>query len=100
MVNRKQKIILWTGIAIFVVLGLAQLCNYTTTFRLRKPRYPASPLTLEQMAATKKSLDEMAEQPISFHRKRIDSKGLAIQWSLVVAVTGGLLVTFKNRKDD
>lgn len=80
--NKKQLVVMWVGIAIIVLMGLfppwttygnSGDCYLTHKFILFKP----------------------AERNIP---ARIDTGHLFVQWIIVTAITGGLIVTFKDKK--
>lgn len=74
--NKKQKIILWIGIAFFVLLGL----------------FPPS-------KSTPWARQETTQRPITLYHHSIDGSKLFAYWAMVAVVTSGLIVTFKDKKD-
>jgi hypothetical protein len=66
--NKRQKIVLWVGIIVFVLIGLATPKKQTGLFRRQ---------------------GQVAE---------VDLVRLCTYWSMTVVVTGGLIYTFKDSK--
>jgi len=87
--NRKQKICLWVGIAVFVAMGLFPpwVAIHPTEGFHALAKY--SFLLLPPYSDNKAGL--------SFHQ--IDITKLVIQWFMVATITGGLIVTFADKKD-
>jgi len=80
--NRKQKIVLWIGIAIVVLMGLfPPWMGYIKAER----GYIRHTFIWYHPAARNMGM-------------RIDVPHLCVQWSIIVAITGGLIITFKNKK--
>ncbi len=81
--NRKQIIILWVGIAIFVLMGLFPPWVVYEQGHL----YFLHKLTLFSPIRTNNG-------------SRIDVPRLCVQWAMVAVVTSGLLITLKDKKKD
>ena len=87
--NRKQKICLWVCIIIIVVMGIYPPWVMPATFKhvdghtaKHRSYYGYHPIW-EGIGNSKASID--------FHR-------LGLQWAIVSVITGGLIVTFKDKK--
>ena len=83
--NRNQRICLWVGIAVFVLIGL-----FPPHYGRRVPRSGdnSSVLVTWAMAHGYWFLVSWSE------KKAIDTERLCIQWAIVAVVTGGLILTF------
>ncbi|MHC4642692.1 MAG: hypothetical protein ACYS32_13685 [Planctomycetota bacterium] len=88
--NKKQKICLWVGIAVIVFMGFIPPWVYTKiSYAVGQAGnagyhcilYPPEPRVV--------SLREGI---------RIDILRLLVQWAIVSVITGGLIVTFKDKK--
>jgi hypothetical protein len=82
--NRKQRICLWVGIAIFLLMGLfppwyrgEPVHSYKYGFLLAPPEF----------------------DPRGFTRYRLDVHRLYVQWIMVAVVTGGLISKYQRRDD-
>jgi len=94
--NKKQLISLWIGIIAIVLMGLfppwmigySNKGLYCTTGTYH---YILDPLGI---------LDDLEENQIPQMEiaRRIDLHQLVVQWVIVSAITGGLIVTFKDKK--
>ena len=86
--NKKQKICLWVGIAVFVLMGLYPpwIIIHPTKGYHALPKYRF--LLLPPYSNNKAGL--------SLHQ--IDVTKLVIQWFMVAAITAGLVVTFADKK--
>jgi hypothetical protein len=73
--NRKQKICLWIGIAFFVLLGL----------------FPPT-------KSTPWAIQETTQRPITRYHRSIDGSKLFAYLAMVAVITGGLIVTLKDKK--
>jgi len=69
--NRKQKIVLWIGIVVFVLMLLCPPATHTY-----EPYGDLRPIKV----------------------RRIDYAGLFARWLTVTVVTGGLIITFRDKK--
>lgn len=78
--NKKQKIILWIGIALFVLVGL-------------NPHYPRQVSRIVRKGAPA----PVRKTKLSWGPK--DPGRLFCYWTMIAVVTGGLLVTLKDKKD-
>lgn len=86
--NKKQKIVLWVGIAIFVLMELFP------------PWMAANPQGGNYIAAGYGFiLNPPHFQSEELWRCRIDFPQLLAQWAMVAVVTGGLIYAFKDEKD-
>jgi len=100
--NRKQKIVLWIGIGLFVAMGVfppwLKIVHLEGTHLQRFSGYAfvLSPPTSEGAIDNTTTERLLSKLPYFV----IDFSCLCLQWAMVVVVTGGLLITFKNRKDD
>ncbi|MBA7650477.1 hypothetical protein ES703_58283 [subsurface metagenome] len=87
--NIKQKIVLWIGIAIIVIMGLfppwimpiTRRYGMGNTVKYRK--YYGYDFIWAQPESSLVSID--------FHR-------LGLQWAIVGVITGGLIYSFKDKK--
>jgi len=77
--NKKQKIVLWVGIALFVLVGL-------------NPHYPRQPFRIVREGAPA----PVRKTKLSWGPK--DPGRLFCYWTMIAVVTGGLLVTLKDKK--
>jgi len=77
--NKQQKTILWIGITFFVLAGLFPPQMYPTDGGGYIDRGYSFIFAIAR-------------------RYRIDAPKLLIQWSIIAAVTGGLLVTLRDDK--
>jgi hypothetical protein len=89
--NQKQKICLWLGIIVFVLMGIfppwTLPVNYHGAKLQRNCGYKCI-LTPPEI-----SLEEASVAT------SIDFSRLCVQWAMVAVVTGGLLVTLKDKKN-
>ncbi len=74
--NRKQKIALWIGIIVIILLGLF-------------PPF-VEPVGMYGRGRYYKF--------ILFSDDNIDIIKLCVQWAIVAVITGGLIITFKDKK--
>jgi hypothetical protein len=81
--NRKQIICLWIGIIIIVLMGIF-------------PPWSAYKGDGECYLLHKFILFQPAEKNIP---ARIDTGHLFVQWIMVAVVTGGLIFTFRDKKE-
>lgn len=65
--NKRQRITLWVGIGVIVLMGL----------------FPPASLSTSKRSSIV-----------------VDTPRLLIQWGVVIVVTGGLFVTFKDKSND
>lgn len=102
--NRKQKIVLWIGIGIFVLMALfppwtLQLTSTSIlTLSYEEKRWLAG-----QKSSTYKFLLTppqlgVADQKIGVPFFQIDVPKLGVQVAVVAVITGGLFVTLKEKK--
>ena len=102
--NRTQLNVLWIGIGVFVLMGLFP----PWTLQLTSTSILTLSVDQKQWLASQKSsaykfllippqLMGAAKIGVPF---QIDVPKLGVQWAVVVAITGGLLVTFKDKKKD
>ncbi len=78
--NRKQMIVLWIGITVFVLMGLFPpfIASLPSGYGGRQRYY----------------------QFILSIYGNIDIIRLCVQWAMVAVITGGLIYTLKDKKDD
>ena len=84
--NRKQKICLWIGIIVIVVLGI----------------YPHWMIIVENPVRGESAFISMGRHFLlhQYHKQwQIDMSRLSVQWIIVAVITGGLFVTFADKKD-
>jgi hypothetical protein len=74
--NKSQKVILWVGILTIVLLGL----------------FPPTHSQVRQSITNPYTIFELRVDAISYRK-------LLILWAMVAFVTGGLLVTCKDKKN-
>ena len=97
--NRKQKICLWLGIAVIVLMGLfppwlveGHRVEYWSIFAPPSHLRPVYPYDL---------LDEVAGTP-RYESSRLTAEivtdYLFAQWLMVAAITGGFIITFQDRR--
>ena len=92
--NRKQVVVMWAGIIVFVLMGLfprwTMEGKMTTmsVYALSQHRFLLSPPS-RPYGDTGKT--------VSYHR--IDTTTLTIEWAIVVVVSGGLILTLTDKKD-
>lgn len=77
--NRRQRVCLWIGIVVFVLMGLFPPC------------YGLGPGESAYTFLFLPLLQVDTYWWIDIHR-------LCVQWAIVVVVTGGLILTFHDRK--
>jgi len=95
--NRKQTMVMWIGIIAFVLMGLyppwiveGGMAKITLHFG---PQYsyiltpPKGPDTIGKIKDASKMFTP-----------RIDIAILAVQWAIVAVITGGLIVTLRNKE--
>jgi hypothetical protein len=86
--NKKQKIVLWIGIAIFGLMGLFPPWVYSVGDSGRIRGYGGRRFIVR---------DFWSEQPRSSVIYSIDIQSLATEWLIVIGVTGGLFIIFKGK---
>jgi len=110
--NRKQIIVLWIGIAVIVVMGIFPPWMLKKNEMLQNDDMQGF-ILMNDVARTTLELPVRFAlfhnyYPIWSRPKdgtdillllEIDIVELSIQWIIVIAITGGLLVTFKDKKD-
>lgn len=79
--NKKQIKVLWIGIPIFVLIGLFP------PLKSRSPK-PISRTNMPQIITVFDS------------GSKVDGTKLFVYWSIIVVLTGGLIYTFKDKKDE
>ena len=88
--NKKQKICLWVGIAIIVLMGFIPPWVYTSIrFALGQTGHAGYHCIL------------YPPEPSEVYGRtgiRIDILRLLVQWAIIAVVTGGLVYTFKDKK--
>lgn len=102
--NLKQKICLWIGIGVFVLmclfppwtLQLTSTSILTLSFD-QKQWLAGQKSSAYKFLLTPPQLMGAAKIGVPF---QIDVPKLGIQWAVVAVITGGLLVTFKDKKKD
>ena len=83
--NWKQKICLWVGIAVIVAMGIFPPVYHHTVFSwsngptVRPPKY---------------------EFLLTATGSAIEYSKLFVQWAIIAVITGGLIYTFKDKKDE
>ena len=83
--NRRQKISLWVGITVFVLMGLFPPWYRTTRVR----------------AGVRTTTTYYDNYSLLWHPPRggkLDTHRLYVQWIIVAVVTGGLMLTFHGSK--
>ncbi|HUV40775.1 MAG TPA: hypothetical protein VMW23_03180 [Sedimentisphaerales bacterium] len=96
--NRKQKIVLWIGIGLFVVMGLfPPWATKLSNNRQVNSGYAfiCTPPPIIELNTTGKIFG-----PFKSCGAHIDISRLCLQWAMVSVVAGGLIITFKDKKDD
>lgn len=84
--NKKQIIVLWIGIAVIVIMGIFPPWIVGQT--ILSPKDGGYRFVLSHPEV--RSLDCYS----------LNTSRLLVQWIMVVAITGGLLVTLKEKKKD
>jgi hypothetical protein len=84
--NREQLIAMWLGIAVIVVMGL-----YCTTGQYH--------FILDPMGSIGVCHPELPPI-VTSSAIRIDFPLLVVQWAMVAIITGGLIITFADKKDN
>ena len=84
--NKKQKIVLWIGIAVIVIMGIF-------------PPWVISGYSTGRPIAGSYSLITSPPKMGEAYAKSIDLYRLGVQWVIVGVITGGLIYTFKDQKD-
>ena len=90
--NWKQKICLWIGIGIFVLMGMFPPL---ITGHYQPDAYWSADMSLWERRFNSFGYERfwmLKEPEIGFSK-------LLIQWSIVVVITGGLIVTLKDKKE-
>lgn len=86
--NRKQKVCLWIGIIIIVLMGL-----YPPWVRHHMEEFSYGRYSL-----TTKPGPYSFIWNLPWGAKFINVYRLGVQWAMVAAVTGGFIITFANKK--
>lgn len=90
--NRRQKIVLWIGIAVIVVMGVFPPWLYTTT---------GNGLNSKKNAGYSCILFPPPPKGVGLrYGISLDVSRLCVQWAIVVVITAGLIVAFKDNKDE
>jgi len=119
--TKKQKIILWIGIALFVLVGFnPRFYTARTTHRRtdaeisklkqenqefieelkeRDPNYRHDPNNRLSLLIPIEPSRYVTIGETKFRWGPKDTNTLFCYWIMIAVITGGLLVTFKNRKD-
>ena len=88
--NKKQKICLWIGIAIIVLMSLFPPWFYTHA-RITEVQ-------------TNAGYHFLLIPPLPYDKVgsgiRLDTSRLFVQWVVIAIITSGLIVTFKDKKED
>lgn len=87
--NRKQKICLWIGIAIIVVMGIFPPWVMPIT-----SRYGSRDTVKRRYYYGYHSIWEQRENPV----ESIDFHRLGLQWAITSVITGSLIYSFKDKK--
>ncbi len=88
--NRKQKICLWLGIVAIVIIGIFSPWLYTTT---------GNGLNSKKNAGYSCILFPPPPKGVGLrYGISLDVSRLCVQWVIVAVVTGGLIVTLKDKK--
>ena len=91
--NRKQKTVLWAGIAIIALMGIFPPWVYEFGEALGGVKHDAGyKCILTPPERQPKSRD------ISPIRANIDVPRLCVQWFVIVVINGGLIYTFKGKR--
>ena len=114
ILNKKQKICLWVGITIIVLMGLFppwvvkqvfQKGNWNTItlrkyiFIFKAPYIHYKAISPPHPKAPKDIVESYKSIRAGFnHVEQIDVTRLLIQWFIIALITGGLIVTFKDKK--
>jgi hypothetical protein len=77
--NKKQLIVMWVGIAIIILMGI----------------FPPWIVTVQ---GTDNILGHAFILSRTGRKYDINASFLFVQWIMVVAITGGLIITFKDKK--
>jgi len=88
--NRKPKICLWIGIAVIVAMGIYPPWLYTFTAQGVNSRENAG---YNCILTPPQPKEDIAPYGII-----LDIPRLCLQWVIIAIVTGGLIVTFKDKK--
>jgi len=106
--NRKQKTFLWIGIIAFVLMGLFPpwTLQFTSTSILTLSLDEKQWLAGQKSSTYKYLLTppQLAYRTSALYRKigvpfQIDVPKLGVQWAMVAVITGGLVLSLKDRKD-
>ena len=95
--NRKQKVCMWVGIGVFVLMGIFPptrrgYCPAVTYWPgLIQPGVPRRPLWVKPAHYGYTFLFSAEVSDIGFGK-------LIVQWAVVAVVTGGLIFTFGDKK--
>jgi hypothetical protein len=91
--NRKQTIILWVGLAIFLLMGIF-------------PPWLMTCSSGEKYGEEDAGYHCILSSPISFSEclgylegSKLDLRRLYTQWIIVVVATGGLIYTFRDKQN-
>lgn len=94
--NRKQIICLWIGIGVFILMGLfppwvskyGRFSGYMFAFNPTSHSLPPY-------------LEGRENKPVPYYTYdpslRVDISRLSVQWIIVAVITGGLLLTFREK---
>ncbi len=99
--NRKQIIVLWIGIAAIVIMGIFPpwILNAEGASLMIQTQREISELSNQNFHTYHFILSGPRVKNVSF-LLRVDLPKLSVQWITVAAITGGLLVTFRDKKKD
>jgi hypothetical protein len=91
IMNKKQTIALWAGIAVFVFVGLNPRIK-TVSYGTGKyiPAYVSGDPNSRKV--------EIRKAKLKIYRGPINTGRLFCYWTMIAVVTGGLIVTFKDNK--
>jgi hypothetical protein len=93
MLNKKQLVCLWAGIAVFVLLALAPPWYQHAIAECRIGDQPLGHAPLFSPPAPLS-----VQRPSKCWTVRVDGIRLILEWSVVAAITAGLLLTLRGRK--
>lgn len=99
--NKKQKIVLWAGIAVFVLVGLNPRWK-TVSYGTGKYIEPKSVYVPKdpnnRFADLLNQPTEIRITKTNFYWGPKNTGRLFCYWTMIAVVTGGLLVTLKDKK--
>lgn len=100
--NRKQIIVLWIGIAVIVVMGIYPPWTMKSVYANQLKGSDTDTIR-SLMKFVNEVYYPIWPRPLKNNYllfMEIDICKLVVQWIMVATITGGLLVTFKDKKKD